>query len=62
MITYKEETMVEKKVEETKNRVEVTQVVTQTEVAYKLPTGEVLSFPEYLVWMGNQLIELKKKL
>ena len=54
--------MVEKKVEETKDKVEVTEVVTQTEVAYKIPTGEVLNFPQYLVWMGNQIVELKKKL
>lgn len=45
-----------------KEMIEVAEVVTQTDVGYKLPDGKVVSYPEYIVWLGNQILELKKGL
>ena len=42
--------------------VELTDVVTQTQSAFKLPDGKVVSFEEYLVWIGNQIIKIEKTL
>ena len=42
--------------------VELTQIVTQTAEAFKLPTGEVVDLNGYLVWLGNLVYELKKGL
>ena len=46
--------------EENKDEVELTSVATQTAPAVKLPTGEVVSMEDYLVWLGNQIYEIKK--
>ena len=46
--------------EEKKNEVELTEVVTQTQQAFKLPDGTVLDVNAYLTWIGNQLIEIRK--
>ena len=46
--------------EEKKNEVELTEVVTQTQPAFKLPDGTVLDANSYLIWIGNQLIEIRK--
>ena len=40
--------------------VEATQIVTQTAPAFKLPDGEVVGLEEYLVWLGNQVLAVKK--
>lgn len=42
-----------KKKPENKDEVELTEVVTETGLAYKLPTGEVVDERSYLVWLGN---------
>lgn len=44
------------------NLVELTEVVTQTAPAYKLPTGETVGLEVYLVWMGNQIWQLNQKI
>jgi len=45
-----------------KESIELAEIVTQTETGYKLPDGKVVTFPEYVVWLGNQILELKKGL
>lgn len=40
--------------------VEATQVVTQTAPAFKLPDGEVVGLEDYLVWLGNTVLAMKK--
>jgi len=40
--------------------VELTEVVTQTAPAFKLPNGEVVGMEDYLVWMGNMVYHIKK--
>ena len=40
--------------------VELTEVVTQTAPAVKLPDGKVVSMEEYFVWLGQQIFEIKK--
>lgn len=54
--------MAEKEVKETKTigTVELTEVVTQTAPAVKLPDGKVVSMEEYFVWLGQQIFEIKK--
>jgi hypothetical protein len=49
-------------VEETKKEAEValTEVVTQTDIAYKLPDGKIVSMQEYLVWLGNLVYKISK--
>ena len=42
------------------NQVELTEIVTQTNNAFKLPSGDVINFEQYLVWIGNELIKIKK--
>ena len=32
------------------------------EVYYKIPTGEVLSFTEYLIWISKELVKIKKNI
>lgn len=56
--------MPEKKEEakEKKDEVELTEVVTGTAPAFKLPTGEVLNFEQYLVWLGNCIWFLRKNI
>jgi hypothetical protein len=54
-----EETKKEKKVE--KKEIELTQIVTQTAPAFKLPDGTIIAdLNEYLVWLGNLILETKK--
>jgi len=45
---------------EIKKEVELTEVVTGTAPAFKLPNDKVISLEEYLVWIGNQIVEIKK--
>ena len=55
--------MVEKKESEPKTNkeiVELTQVVTGTAPAFKLPDGEVVGMEDYLVWIGNLVWNIKK--
>jgi len=53
--------MVEKKEEEKpKDAVELTEVVTQTAPAVKLPDGTVVQMEEYLVWLGNLVYKISK--
>ena len=40
--------------------VELTQVITGTAPAFQLPNGEVVQLEEYLVWLGNNIVEIKK--
>jgi len=48
--------------EEEKKEVELTEVVTQTAQAFKLPDGTILDVNGYLTWIGNQIIGLRKAL
>lgn len=49
----------DKKVE--KKEIELTQIVTQTAPAFKLPNGDIIAdVNEYLVWLGNLILETKK--
>ena len=43
-----------------KAQVELTSVVKETDVAWKLPTGEVVNFYEYMTWIGNKIYEITK--
>jgi hypothetical protein len=54
--------MTEKKeeVKTEKSAVELTQVVTDTRPAFKLPDGSVVQFEEYLVWLGNEVHKIHK--
>jgi len=56
----KEDTMVEKETKQTEDTVELVEVPTQVGPAVKLPTGEVVSMEQYLVWLGKQIYEIKK--
>jgi len=47
-------------VEEEKEEVELTEVVTQTAQMFKTPEGTMLDLNGYLVWLGNQLIKIRK--
>ena len=48
-------------VEEKKSaEVELTEVVTGTANAFKLPDGKIVSMDEYLVWLGNVVWQIKK--
>ena len=40
--------------------IEVTQIATETQPAFKLPNGEVLNLYEYLTWLGNQINTIKR--
>ena len=40
--------------------VELTEVVTQTAPAFKLPNGDVVGFEDYIVWLGNMVYHIKK--
>lgn len=53
--------MIEKEKAQAKaEEVELTEIVTQTSQAFKLPDGKVVDVNELLVWMSNQIIELRK--
>lgn len=60
----KKEVEVPKEVEEPKEKpkeqVELTEVVTETGLAYKLPDGEVVNLDGYRVWIGNLLWKIHK--
>ena len=58
----KEDTMVEDKKEtkQAEDTVELTEVPTQVAPAVKLPGGEIVSMEQYLVWLGQQVYEIKK--
>jgi len=43
-----------------KEAVQLTQIVTATDLAYKLPDGTIATEKDYLVWLGNQIWEIKK--
>ena len=45
-----------------KAKIEVCEVVTQTEKAFKLPTGEAVDLHTYLVWLGNEVLSIKERL
>ena len=45
---------------ETKKGIELTEVATATAPAFKLPNDKVISLEEYLVWIGNEIVEIKK--
>lgn len=46
--------------EEKHGQVEVTEIVTQTTLGYKLPNGETVDLNQYLVWLGNLVLDIKK--
>lgn len=50
----------EKETKKQEKLVEVTEVITQTSEALKLPNGEVVSTNAYLAWLGNTILEIKK--
>lgn len=52
----------EEKKEEPKDEVEITQVITGTAPAFRLPDDRVVSLEEYLVWLGNLIYKIKKNL
>ena len=53
--------MVEKEKEsKQEDTVELTEVPTQVAPAVKLPGGEIVSMEQYLVWLGQQVYEIKK--
>ena len=58
----KEDTNMVEKEKETKqtDTVELVEVPTQVGPAVKLPSGEVISMEQYLVWLGQQIYEIKK--
>lgn len=40
--------------------VESIQIPTAHQIGFKLPNGKILSYEDYLVWVGNQLIKIQK--
>lgn len=58
MVEDKKEVPEEKK----KDEVELTEVVTETGLAFKLPTGEIVDERGYLVWLGNKIWDLHKSI
>ncbi|HDK42726.1 MAG TPA: hypothetical protein ENG87_05060 [Candidatus Pacearchaeota archaeon] len=57
-----EEEKKDKVSKEEKDVVELTEVVTETGLAFKLPDGKIVNSDEYLVWLGNTLWDIKKAL
>lgn len=45
---------------EKKEEVKVEEVPTKFEQKFSLPDGSIVSLNEFLAWIGNQLIEIKK--
>lgn len=43
-------------------QVESTLMMESTKPAFKLPDGEVVEINEYLVWLGNLVYQMSKKL
>ena len=46
--------------EKEQTKAEITQVTTQTDVAYKLENGNIVSLPEMLVELYNNVLQIKK--
>lgn len=44
------------------NAIECAEVATQTAKMFKLPNGEIVGLEDYLVWLGNTLVQVKKAL
>jgi len=43
-------------------QVESTLMIESTKPAFKLPDGEVVEVNEYLVWLGNLVYQISKKI
>jgi len=56
----KEEGDKPKKEKESEDPVQLTEVVTGTAPAFKLPSGEVVGMEDYLVWIGNMVYSINK--
>lgn len=56
----KEEVKQESKAEV--KQVESTLMIESTKPAFKLPDGEIVEVNEYLVWLGNLVYQMSKKL
>lgn len=52
----------EVKQDKSEEKVELTEVVTQTAPAIKLPDGKVVSMEEYFVWLGNHVYHISKNM
>ena len=55
-----EEKEEEKETKKEKGKVELTQVVTETTPAFQLPDGTTVDMQQYLVWLGNQIYEIRQ--
>ncbi len=55
-----EEKEEEKETKKEKGKVELTQVVTETAPAFQLPDGTTVDMQQYLVWLGNQIYEIRQ--
>lgn len=47
-------------VKEEPKKIEITSVVTSTAPAFQLPTGEVVGLEQYLVYLGNIIVNIEK--
>ena len=54
--------MTEKTETKKEEQVEVTEVVTQTDRAFKLPDGTIVDTTSYLAWLGNLVYKLSKSI
>lgn len=52
--------MTEKTETKQEAQVELTEVATQTDLAYRLPDGKVVDMKEYLAWLGNLVYKISK--
>lgn len=53
----------EEKMDKKEEKVELIQTPTQVAISYKVPGIETeLTLEQLLVWMGNQILELKKNI
>ena len=43
-------------------QVESTLIIESTKPAFKLPDGEIVEVNDYLVWLGNLVYQMSKKL
>lgn len=53
-------TSVKKEESENGEDIELMRVPTQHELAFKIPSGKIVSYEEYLVWLGNLIWRIKK--
>lgn len=51
-----------KKPKEEIKKVEETLMIESTKPAFKLPDGEIVELNAYLVWLGNMIYQLNKKI